>query len=198
MQEVHHRVKNNFEIISSLLDMSNMQVENREIQNLCGDAHARIHSMALIHDQLYQSDCFDKINMEVHIRNMLDYLSHTYTGNEKKITSIVEPSEVYLSVNQAIPCSLLLNELIANTFKHAFNNKRKGTVRVSLNKSTEDTVRISVRDDGDGIPKGSDLNNSKGLGLKLVRHLVEGQLNGEMSFSHENGTDIHIEFKKLK
>ena len=196
LSEIHHRVKNNFEIISSFLDMSSMQTENKEIQNLWGDTRARIHSMALIHDQLYQNDRFDQIDMERHVRNMLDHLSHIYAGNEKGITSVIEPSEVYLSVNQAIPCSLVLNELIANAFKYAFKKRRKGAVRVSINNSTDDTVLMRVKDDGDGIPEGIDFNNAKGLGLKLVRYLVDGQLNGEMRVNNYGGTEICIEFKR--
>jgi len=198
LSEVHHRVKNNFEIISSLLDMSSMQTENQEIQNLWGDARARIHSMALIHSQLYENDRFDQIDMERHIQDLVDHLSHVYGGTGQWITPEIEPSRVYLSVNQAIPCALLLNELIANAFKHAFRKRKKGTIQVSITNATDDTVLIRVKDDGDGISEGSCCDSANGLGLKLVRHLVDGQLKGKMRFTADGGTEICIEFKKFE
>jgi two-component sensor histidine kinase len=196
LNEIHHRVKNNFEIISSLLDMSSMQMENKENQNLWGDARARIHSMALIHEQLYQSDRFDQIDMERHVQNMLDYLSHIYAESGRRITSVIEPSEVYLSVSQAIPCALVLNELISNAFKHAFREKKQGTVRVSISTPDPTTVHIKVIDDGDGIPEGTDIYRQTGLGLKMVRHLVSGQLKGQMRVKNDSGTETSIRFKR--
>jgi PAS domain S-box-containing protein len=196
LSEIHHRVKNNFEIISSLLDISSMQTENRENPNLWGDARARIHSMALIHDQLYQSDRFDRIHMERHVQEMVDYLSHIYAGNGRRIASVIEPSEVYLSVSQAIPCALVLNELISNAFKHAFRKKKKGTVRVSISTPDSATVLVKVKDDGDGIPEKTDNDRRTGLGLKMARHLVFGQLKGEMRIKNDSGTEISIQFKR--
>jgi PAS domain S-box-containing protein len=195
LSEIHHRVKNNFEIISSLLDISSMQAEETENQNLWGDARARIHSMALIHDQLYQSDRFDRIHIGKQVQNMLDYLSHIYAGNGRKITSVIELSDVYLSVKQAIPCALVLNELISNAFKHAFVKKKKGTIRVSISIPHNTTVLIKVTDDGDGISENTDGSPRTGLGLKMARHLVAGQLKGEMRVRNHRGTEISIRFK---
>ena len=196
LSEIHHRVKNNFEIISSLLDMSSMQTKDPGSQNLWGDARARIHSMALIHEQLYQSDRFDRIDMGRQIQNMVDYLSHIYAGNGKKITSVIDPSDVYLSVGQAIPCALVLNELVANAFKHAFRQKKHGTVRVSISTPDPITVLIKVIDDGDGIPEGRDSCRHTGLGLKMARHLVSGQLKGEMAIKNDCGTEITNQFTR--
>jgi two-component sensor histidine kinase len=198
LREIHHRVKNNFEIISSLLDMSRMHTENIETQNLLAGARTRIHSMALIHTQLYQSNRFDQIDMKKHIQELMNYLSHAYADNGKKVSSMIESSDVYLSVTQAVPCALVLNELIANSFKHAFRKKRGGTVRVSIINSTDDTVLIEVKDDGDGMLEGFDLNKTTGLGLKLVRHIITGQLKGEMNISNDGGTEIRIQFKRIK
>ena len=198
LREIHHRVKNNFEIISSLLDMSSMHTENIETQNLLAGARTRIHSMALIHTQLYQSVRFDQIDMKKHIQELMNYLSHAYTDKGKKVNSMIESSDVYLSVNQAVPCALVLNELIANSFKHAFRKRKSGTVRVSIINSTDDTVLLKVKDDGDGMLEGFDLNNTTGLGLKLVSHLVTGQLKGEMNISNDGGTEIRIQFKRIK
>ncbi|MFC1813454.1 PAS domain S-box protein [Thermodesulfobacteriota bacterium] len=198
LSEVHHRVKNNFEIVSSLLDMSSMKTKNQEAQNLLKDARSRIHSMALIHSQLYENDRFDNIDMERHVHELANHLSQVYLGNGGWITTIIKPSEVYLSVNQAIPCALVLNELIANAFKHAFKEREEGKVRISINNLSGDTVQMSVKDDGSGISEDVDLSNATGLGLKLVRYLVVGQLKGEMRFHINNGTEFQIDFKKVE
>ncbi len=152
--EIHHRVKNNFEIISSLLDMSSMASENQEIQNLLLSSRTRIHSMAMIHSQLYQSDRFDRIDMARHIGELTEHLLFLY-GSEKKVDLVIEPSEVYLSLSQAIPCALILNELITNSLKHAFVEKEQGKIQISIHNSDDNTVLLRVKDDGGGIPEGS-------------------------------------------
>ncbi|MFC1488519.1 histidine kinase dimerization/phosphoacceptor domain -containing protein [Thermodesulfobacteriota bacterium] len=198
LREVHHRVKNNFEIISSLLDLSSMLKKSQEVQNLCKDAQARIHSMALIHTQLYQTDRFDRVGMERHIQELVDHLSQVYVENAKWITTMIEPSEICLSLNQAIPCALVLNELITNAFKHAFQEQEKGTVYISINNPADNTILISVKDDGRGIPDGVDFSNATGLGLTLAKQLIVGQLKGEIRVNIDNGTAFQIEFKKVE
>ncbi len=195
LREIHHRVKNNFEIISSLLDMSSMRTDSQETQNLLLNARSRIHSMSLIHSQLYQTDRFDRIDMDRHISELSHHLLCVY-GSGKKIDLILTPSKVYLSVSQAIPCALVLNELISNVFKHAFREKKQGTVRISISTPDPTTVLIQVIDDGDGIPEGLDIHSQTGLGLKMARHLVSGQLKGEMRVKNDSGTEISIQFKR--
>ncbi|MCJ7541019.1 MAG: PAS domain S-box protein, partial [Desulfobacterales bacterium] len=198
LREIHHRVKNNFEIISSLLDLSGMQKENRKGYNLLADTRSRIHSMALIHEQLYQSKRFDRINMFNYTHEMMDYVAHIYANKENNINTMIEPSGVYLSVDQAIPCALAINELVANAFKHAFILKNQGTIYITIVNLTDDTVLIRVKDDGDGISIKIDPNDAPGLGLKMVRHLIAGQLGGEMDVKGDDGTEICLQFKKAK
>jgi PAS domain S-box-containing protein len=193
LSEVHHRVKNNFEIISSLLDMSSMATDNKEIQNLLLISRSRIHSMAMIHSQLYQSDRFDSIDMIKHVGELAENLRFLY-GKEKNIDLIIEPSEVYLSIKQAIPCALILNELITNALKYAFADGDKGKIRIFIHRFDDNRVRLSVKDDGRGFPHGEDVKPAGALGLELVKHLVIGQLKGKMWFHHDHGTEISIEF----
>jgi two-component sensor histidine kinase len=174
-----------------------MYTENLETQNLLTDARGRIHSMALIHSQLYQSDRFDKIDMKRHAEELMSYLSHVYADSGKEINSLIETSDVYLSIDQAVPCALVLNELLANAFKHAFIESGQGTIQVSIKKSTDNNVFMKIKDNGKGITEESDLNSTTGLGLKLVRHLVTGQLKGEMHFNHDDGTEVCIDFKRI-
>ena len=193
LNEIHHRVKNNFEIVSSLLDMSSMHTENQEVQNLLLNSRNRIHSMAMIHSQLYQSDRFDRIEMVKHINELAEHLLFVY-GSNHKVDLAIEPSEVYLSVNQAIPCALIFNELITNSLKHAFRDGTKGKIQLSINHSGDNTVLIRVKDDGDNISGGMELKDADGLGLEMVKHLVAGQLKGEIRIDRDDGTDICIEF----
>jgi two-component sensor histidine kinase len=151
--------------------------------------------MSLIHSQLYQNDRFDRIDMDGHIRELSHHLQSVY-GSGKKIDLILTPSKVYLSVSQAIPCALVLNELISNIFKHAFREKKQGTVRISISTPDPITVLIKVKDDGDGIPEGLDIHSQTGLGLKMARYLVSGQLKGEMCVKNDSGTEISIQFKR--
>jgi PAS domain S-box-containing protein len=195
--EIHHRVKNNFEIISSILDISSMQTENQEIQNLLLDSRNRIHSMAMIHSQLYESDRLDRIEMTRYIKEFVRHLLFAY-GNEKKVNLVLELSEVYLYLSQAIPCALIINELITNSLKHAFKDNLQGKIQISIHNSDDNTVVLRVRDDGDGVPEGGHVKNPDGIGLTMVNHLVIGQLKGEICLNHDDGTDIRIEFKRLK
>ncbi len=195
--EIHHRVKNNFEIISSLLNISSMATQNQEIQNLLLSSRTRIHSMAMIHSQLYQSDRFDRIDMARHIGELTEHLLLLY-GMQNKVDLVIEPSEVYLSLSQAIPCALILNELITNSLKHAFVDRKHGKIQISIHNSDNNTVLLRMRDDGRGIPDEVDVKPAGGLGLELVKHLSVGQLKGEMRFNNNDGTEICIEFKRLK
>ena len=151
MREVHHRVKNNFEIISSLLGMGDIKDENKETKRLLEDARNRIYSMAIIHSQLYKSERFDQIFMQKYIQDLVDHLFNVYAGNGRTISPIIYASNVYLSINQAIPCALVLNELISNTFKHAFGKGENGMVWISINISEDSTVYLNVKDNGVGF-----------------------------------------------
>ena len=194
LQEIHHRVKNNLQIISSLLDMSSLRTRDQEAIDLLTDARARIHIMALIHTQLYQSKQFDQIDMGSHIRELIRYLSAVYAGR-KRIRSVVEAADVCLALTQAIPCALVLNELIANAFKHAFTEGQAGTLDITMQQSSDDTIVLRVKDDGIGIRDDIDLEHTNTLGLKLIRKLVQQQLKGEIQVNRDAGTEFIITFK---
>ena len=198
LSEIHHRVKNNLEIIASLLDLSSMNTGDREIQKTLSDIRSRIFSMALIHTQLSENNRFDKIDMAIYVQNILNYIFDIYGDNEKPINFVIEASEIHLSLNQAIPSALALNEIITNSFKHAFRKSKQGTINVCMKNTSDDTVFMSVKDDGIGIPKGIDFNNTKGIGLNLVKHLIENQLKGEVRVNPNDGTEFSLEFKRLK
>ncbi|MFQ6040774.1 MAG: histidine kinase dimerization/phosphoacceptor domain -containing protein [Candidatus Poribacteria bacterium] len=197
LREIHHRVKNNLQIVSSLLDMSGMRTDNQEAINFLNDARSRIHTMALIHSQLYGSDRFDNIDVGSQIRGLVRHLSEIYPASQRVATNVIEHAEVHLSITLAIPLSLALNELITNAFKHAFKERRRGRIDILINQSAGETALISVKDDGIGMPEYIDIDSIKTLGLSLVRNLVKEQLKGQINLERDNGTEITIEIPIL-
>ena len=197
LQEIHHRVKNNLQVISSLLDMSRMQTANEEAIDLLKAAGNRIGTMSLIHSQLYRSDRFGRIDMGKHLREVTNSLLQLY-GQKKNITIDIKASEVYLPVSQAIPTALVLNELVSNALKHGFSGRPKGMLEISMQWLTNDTVRMYVKDNGVGIPEEADPFKADSLGLKLVRNLVEKQLKGKLQFKRNKGAEFIIEFKDTR
>jgi len=155
--------------------------------------------MAMIHSQLYKNknDRFDGIDMARHIGELADHLQILYSS-VKKVDLVIEPSKVYLSLNQAIPCALIINELISNSLKHAFVNREQGKILISIYNLDDNTVLLKVKDDGAGIPGGIEVKSDRGIGLKLVEHLVRGQLKGDIQFNYDDGADIRIEFLRSK
>ena len=194
LQEIHHRVKNNLQVISSLLDMTGMRLGDQVSMDLIQDARAKIQTMTFIHSQLYRSEQFDMIEMGIHIRQLIQYLTFLY-GRDKKINAFADISEVYLPLTQAIPCALVLNELISNAFKHAFGSNGKGTIEVSMKISHGNRVFITVRDDGIGLDKQINIEETNSLGLKLVRNLVRKQLRGRIRLKSGRFTEFRIDFE---
>ncbi|MGR3293959.1 MAG: PAS domain-containing sensor histidine kinase [Candidatus Scalindua sp.] len=197
LDEVHHRVKNNLQIISSLLDMSSMQTQNQETIKLFAESRSRVESMALIHSQLYESERFDEINMQMHIQELSGNLLNIYS-KEKTIALEIQSANVYLPVTLAVPCALVLNELISNSMKHAYRDGQQGTISISMQQSNDGTTLLKVKDTGVGIPVEIDIERTKSLGLKLVRNIVYKQLNGTMKIVRNKGTELTVEFKHSK
>jgi len=196
LQEIHHRVKNNLQIISSLLDMSRLRINDKNANDIINNACTKIQSMAFIHSQLYKSERFDRIEMRTHIKELVSYLSEVY-GGKKRISPYIEISDVYLSLTQAIPCALVLNELISNAFKHAFKNNREGIIEISMLEGSG-RINIYVRDNGVGISNNIDIYDTGSLGLKLVKNLVEKQLKGVIKVKQNKYTEFSVEFPLME
>ena len=197
LKEIHHRVKNNLQIVSSLLDMGSMQTQNQEVINLIMDCRNRINSIAIVHSQLYKSELLNQIDMEQHIEELSKRLLQIYEM-EKTITLNIKPTDVSLPITRAVPCALVLNELISNSLKHAYKNGQKGKIDISIQRSDGDVFSIKVKDDGIGIPEEIDIDKTNSLGLSLVRNIVFRQLRGKLYITRNGGTEIAIEFKALK
>jgi len=196
LKEVHHRVKNNLQIISSIFSLQTAHVgEDKRILDLLRDSRDRIRSMSFIHESLYQNKDFSSIDladyMEGLSRNLM--MSYSLTGKVRLETDL---QRVDLALDQAIPCGLILNELISNALKHAFPEGREGTIHMGL-QLAENNVSISLRDDGLGTPPGFDPQRDANLGLELVHTLVE-QLDGHLSMKTDAGVAYLLTFERIK
>ncbi|MBT8385889.1 MAG: PAS domain S-box protein [Ignavibacteria bacterium] len=196
LREIHHRVKNNLQTISSLLDLQAESINDSAALEAFRSSQSRIRSMALIHERLYKSENLSRIKAQEYIKNLTDYLEATYdsqAGNIKLKTNI---QNILLNLDTAIPCGLIINELVSNSMKYAFPEDQAGTIEVSLLVSSADNISLSVRDDGIGIPADITVKNSPSLGLQLV-YLLAKQINGTLITERENGTKVEIIFSKL-
>jgi PAS domain S-box-containing protein len=192
IREIHHRVKNNLQIISGLLDMTRMRTPDSSTSGILTDMMMKIKTMAQIHTRLYESKQFDKINMGSQIRDQVTDLSSIYGRSGTEIECGIDAQEIYLPVDQAIPCALVVNEILSNAFKHAFPGRKHGLLNISV-MQTDDHVRIHVQDDGVGIPGDVDVYKTTSLGLKLIRSLVQ-QLGGTVTITSTRGTEVTVEF----
>lgn len=188
LKEIHHRVKNNLQIISSLLSLQSMIHDKN---GTFKETQDRIRSMALIHEQLYQSDDLARINFKKYVEKLIRNLFHSYSAG-KSIDIILDVEDLYLSIETTIPLGLIINELVTNALKHAFNGRIQGTIYISF-KRVKDNLELRVADDGIGFPANK-LQESKSLGLKLVNILVR-QLNGKISVKSHDGSCFKIIFK---
>jgi PAS domain S-box-containing protein len=193
LAEIHHRVKNNLAVISGLLQMQIWEAENEHAASALRESQFRVRSIALVHEKLYQSENLSYIKFDQYIRDLLQAVSSTYIGEDSNIEIKTELEGVILNINQAIPCSLLLNELIVNAFKHAFDDQG-GLITVSM-RATGQKVTLQVKDNGKGFPKAQIERES--LGMSLIDTLSK-QLNGTLEFQNDNGADIKIIFEAEK
>lgn len=192
LKEVHHRVKNNMQVISSILNLQSSYVRDTYALNLLKECQNRIKSMAFIHESLYQSKNFESVNFSEYVSTLSKNLVHTYSIDTKKIKLILTLDKLLLSLDTSIPCGLIINEIISNSLKYAFPNNRDGIIFVNL-KVIKNKVKIEVGDNGIGIPETLDIKNTQTLGLQLVDTLVE-QINGTITLIRKKGTIFSIEF----
>jgi PAS domain S-box-containing protein len=193
LKEIHHRVKNNMQIISSLLSLQTHYVDDDVVKVLEG-SQKRVKSMALVHEKLYHSQSLSKIDMADYIQSLASDLFFSYLVKEGQIKLITEIDKIEFNIETAIPCGLIINELVSNSLKHAFPNERKGNINISLKPKT-DQYELIIMDDGIGLSKDFELKNIDSLGLQLVNSLIH-QLDGEMEIDHNQGTKFIITFKE--
>lgn len=196
LQEVHHRVKNNMQVIISLLRLQGRKTDDKRYTQMLQESQGRIRTMALVHEKLYQSKSLAKINSHEYIKSLANEVYRSYGVNISKIRLKVAIEDVTLNIEDAIPCGLIINELLSNSMKYAFPHDREGEISISLCSKNKDKMELTVSDNGVGLPEGLDYRDTKTMGLELVRTLVEHQLEGKIELDRSEGARYHIVFKK--
>ena len=191
LKEIHHRVKNNMQIISSLISLQSSHVKNEEFVACMKDSQNRIKTMALIHEKLYNTSDLAHVDFRDYAESLMSSLSHSYI-TDQRVAVQIDIHNVSLDIDHAIPCGLIINELVSNCLKYAFPGGREWVIRIAM--SQEDGLcTLIVGDNGIGLPLGVDYLNTTSLGLQLVATLTN-QLNGKLECIREAGTTFRLEF----
>jgi PAS domain S-box-containing protein len=191
LKEIHHRVKNNLQIISSLLNLQSAEIEDTVASQKFRESQDRVKAMALIHERLYQSSDLAKIDFAGYVRNLTGHLLRSYKINANTTRLNLQVDSVPMNLDVAIPCGLIINELVSNAFKYAFPNGEEGEITVYFAEGDNQTIKLVVQDNGAGIPDELNPEASDSLGLKLVRSLTE-QLGGSITYLSQNGFACEI------
>ena len=194
MREMHHRAKNNLRVVSSLLSMQARTTRSKEAIDVLSKSQSRINTMALIHTQLYESGDLSELNMKEFVGTLSEELFRSYQVSDTKIARIVDVTDRKFPASVGIHVGLIINELLSNALRHAFGEGGEGKIEVSLTASEDGRVNLTVSDDGVGLPPGFDINESKTLGLRLVKILAEDQLQGTLEVTSDGGATFKMEF----
>ncbi|MFL5765152.1 MAG: sensor histidine kinase [Bacteroidia bacterium] len=193
LAEIHHRVKNNLAVVSGLLGMQASYLEDENAKRLFQESRNRIHSMALIHDKLYQHENLAKINFCNYINDLVEHIRESYPSMETDINISSVCNDIFLDIKYAVPCGLILNELISNSCKHAFKGRSEGTIKIVCTKMG-DKFTMSVSDNGTGFDLAAKEVRTQSLGLTLISALSD-QVSGSVKFSCDNGTAYYLSFE---
>jgi PAS domain S-box-containing protein len=196
LRELYHRTKNNMQVISSMLALRLMHIQDEGVLSIFRDVENRIQSMALVHQKLYQSQDLSRIDLKEYIADLVELLTQSYQVPLDKITTRVDVERALVLIDTAIPCGLILNELLSNTFKHAFPGDRGGEVKIRLRRAKDGTLALQVSDNGVGFPEGLDWSKSDTLGLQTVFGIAERQLRGKVSVETAQGVTWRIRFRE--
>jgi PAS domain S-box-containing protein len=194
LNEIHHRVKNNLQIIVSLLRIQLRSIKDEKIREFFKISQNRIKSMALIHDSLHKSKNLSRVNFSNYVRNMTTHLFSIYNEEARHVSLDLEAGEIYIDINRALPCGLIINELVSNSLKHAFPKEREGKVGIKIDENMGKQFTLIVSDNGIGFPRELDIQNTDTLGMQLVRDLVL-QLEGSIELDRNDGTTFKITFE---
>lgn len=193
LKEVHHRVKNNLQVISGLLELQNITVSDDSVKLALKEGQNRIQSVALVHKMMYQSESVSKVNMGKYLDELLQVLQTSYAVSGKNITTKINASNIDLDVTLAVPISLIVNEAVCNAYKHAFVGVFEGEIFVSIERESPKTYKLIIKDNGIGLPSGFNVSNLKSIGFDLIKGLTK-QLKGSLQLNTNYGTEIIITF----
>lgn len=197
LNEVHHRVKNNLQVITSLLNLQADYAADPRLRTILSESCGRVKAMALTHQLLYERKDFSRLDLGDYLDHLVQSIRSSYRagGNRIRLTLILPTPAVQLDLERAIPCGLLINELVSNAFKHAFKGERCGEIVIEVNEDLDDQISLSVADDGVGLPPGAESAQASSLGLQLVQLFVE-QLHGQLTIDRTHGTSFSLRFPK--
>ncbi|MEX0685064.1 MAG: histidine kinase dimerization/phosphoacceptor domain -containing protein [Balneolales bacterium] len=188
-EEVHHRIKNNLTVASSLLNMQAEQIKDKPIKNLFNESERRIRSMAMIHQMLYEQKRYDSVKFQPYVFKLIEHIQSVYNANEVRTETLVD-DDIYFDVNSSIPCALIIHELVSNAFKYNCHSGAKCLIKVSLTRN-QSVNTLTVWNSGNGS---FDINKTKGLGMTLVKGLT-AQVGGTLDVSFEDGVSFVVKFK---
>ncbi len=197
LQEIHHRVKNNLQVISSLLRLQSRFIKDQNSIDIFKETQNRVRSIAILHEKLYQSDNLAKIKIDEYVKILAEDLMYFYELEESNINMILDIDDVSLNIETAIPCGLLINEMVANSLKYAFPNQKNGEIKIELHSNNEDQFNLTVGDNGVGIPEEIDPEKAETFGMQLIKYLTK-QLKGTIELDNNNGTKYQLKFNELK
>lgn len=204
LKEIHHRVKNNLQILSSLLKLQSRSTHDKHTQEMFEESQARVKTMALIHEELYSTSNLTKIEFASYVQNLANNLFRTYGGASKAIKLDIHVDDIQLDVDTAIPCGLIINELVSNSLKYAFPAERlaqqehsENKIDIELRQQEDEHLMLKIRDNGVGLPADLDVGNTTTLGMQLVNTLTE-QLSGKMEYHNHHGAEFAITFSSIK
>lgn len=196
LKEIHHRVKNNLQIISSLLNLQSMQIRDPHTAQVFRDSQSRVKAMALVHERLYQSADLARIDFSGYVQDVTNHLLRSYQTGPHGIRLRLDVDPVALNIDTAVPCALIINELVSNSLKYAFPNGRKGEIRIRLAQVDREHLNLLISDNGVGFPEAVSFETTESLGLQLVRSLVE-QISGTVQYRNGSGTEFDITFRPI-
>lgn len=195
LKEVHHRVKNNMQVISSILNLQSSYISDENALAILRESQDRIKSMSFVHESLYQSKTLSEVNFAEYIQNITRNLYHSYGRPEGGIDLEFELENLYLNLDTSIPCGLIINEIVSNSLKYAFHGREKGKIKIEFSKLSDGRLKLIVSDDGIGLAEDFDIENAESLGLQLVTTLIT-QVSGELEIDVSRGTKFNIVFKE--
>lgn len=198
LREIHHRVKNNLQIISSLLNIQSQDISDANVLSSIQEGQSRVEAMSLIHQNLYQSEHLNNVDIENYMRELVAYLSKMFRGDSQSVTVNIETSGIRFDIDTAIPLGLIVNELVSNAYKYAFEAYQEGKINITIKANSDTDYELKITNDGKPLPADFDPKQSKSLGLKLVS-ILSRQLRGRLSsFSDDGITSFQVDFKDLK
>lgn len=197
LKEIHHRVKNNMQVISSLLQLQSQYIKDATLRAMFAESQNRIKSMALIHEKLYQSQDIGHINFCDYLSSLVRMIARSYPTKAHSVKMEVHCEPVALTIDTGVPLGLIVNELLSNSLKHAFPGERSGHLQVNLKPQDQGGYELMMRDNGVGLPAGFSLDNTSSLGLRLVK-ILTSQLGAQLTIKSEGGAEFSLNFREVK